>query len=238
MALLQLLLQLHRSSSSQLPTIRFNGQDVEVPLPAGVSIIAGWMDVTRSMPSILTNARYDYLPPPTIKDIHTYFPKCEIWPTDPPRGDIYCDVSMLCHPLVSPLVTKDWTGTCPIRLIYGTEMLLDEGKILAQRLAQHGGDVVWEEYEAMPHCFAMLLEHLEGSRICFEGWAAWMKDVVEGKKVETKGTFIEAKTYKRVEVDVQGLGLFDAEEVEEKMREAKRKREKGEETESKLLPKL
>ena len=221
-----------------MPTLHFNGKDIEVPLPAGVSSIAGWVDLTRCMPSIEINGRYDYLPPLAPKDLHNTFPECDIWPTDPPRGDIYCDVSMLCHPLASPLAAKDWTGTCPVRLIYGTERLLDEGKALAQRLAQHGGKVIWEEYDAMPHVFPMLLGHLKGSQICFDAWVQWMKDVVEEKSIETQGTFIKAKTYKRTDVDLMKFDVPDARMIAERMQDTKRKREGGEETETKLLPRL
>ena len=225
MALLQLLLQLHQDSSGSIPKVRFHGQEVEVPIPAGVSVLAGWFDITRSMPSLVSNERYDYLPPPkAVRQLASYFPKCPAWPTNPPRGDIYCDVSMLCHPLVSPLAAKDWKGACPIRFAYGTEMLLDEGKVLAQNIAQQGGTVIWEEYDAMPHCFCMLLETLEGSRMCYESWARFAKDVVEGKKIESRGTFIEAKTYKTINVDVLQLETFGEGEVYTMMKEARDKR--------------
>ena len=238
MALLQLILQLYRSSSGQIPTIRFHGQNVRVPIPAGVSLIAGWFDITRCLPSLISNAQYDYLPPPKSGDLSSYFPKCPVWPTDPPRGDLYCDVSMLCHPLVSPIAAKDWKGACPVRLAYGTEMLLDEGKVVAQKIAQQGGTVIWEEYDAMPHCFCFILEALEGSKICFESWAQFAKDVVEGKELDSKGTFIEAKTYKRIDVDVLRLETFQDGEVESLMKQARSKRSRGEEGEAKALPKM
>ena len=238
MALLQLILQLHRNSSGLAPQVRFHGQDVEVPIPGGVSIIAGWLDMTRCLPSLVSNAQYDYLPPPKTGDLSSYFPKCPVWPTDPPRGDLYCDVSMLRHPLVSPLAAKDWKGSCPVRFAYGTEMLSDEGKVVAQKMAQQGGTVVWEEYDAMPHCFCMIMEKLEASKICLESWAQFAKDVVEGKELESKGTFLEAKTYKKIDVDVLRLEMFREGEVDSLMKQAQRKRFRGEEGETKALPRM
>ena len=236
--LLQLILQLHRSSPTKPPTIRFHGKDVEVPLPAGVAPISGWYDVARAMPSISTNAKYDYLPPPASNEFMAHFPKCELWPTNPPRGDIYCDVSMFRHPLVSPIAARDWAGTCPIRMSYGTEMLLDEGKVLAKRIANQGGIVLWEEYEAMPHCFNMIFENLKASIICFESTAKFMIDVVEGKPVKTSGRFIAAKTLKETIVDVKNLDAPSDEEVDQRMKDVMDMRRRGEETETKMLPKL
>lgn len=238
MALLQLLLQIHRSSPSKTPTVRFHGRDVEALLPAGVAPLSGWMDVTRCMPSIISNAQYDYLPPPPSKDFVKHFPRCPIWPTDPPRGDLYCETSMLCHPFVSPMAAKDWKGTCPVYSVYGTEQLLDEGKVVAQRIAQQGGKIIWEEYDAMPHVFPMLLEHVKSSKVCLDSWAQFMKDVVAGKPIETKGTFFEAKTYKAIKVDVTSLDPFSEADVEAKMKEARSMRDHGEEGETKLLPRL
>ena len=236
--LLQLILQLHRSSPTNPPTIRFHGRDVEVPLPAGVAPNSGWYDVARSMPSIYSNAKYDYLPPPLSNKFVARFPKCELWPTNPPRGDIFCDISMFLHPLVSPVIAKDWRGACPVRMNYGTEMLLDEGKVLAKRIANQGGIVIWEEYEAMPHCFNMIFEDSKAGKVCFESTAKFMRDVVEEKSLETSGKFIAAKTCKETVVDVKNLDAPSDEEVEKRIRDVMEKRAKGEEPETKMLPKL
>ena len=118
-------------------------------------------------------------------------------------------------------------------------MLLDEGKVVARRVVQQGGKVRWEEWEAMPHAFAMILEGLAGSKKCFESWAQFVKDVVEGKMIETNGRVIEARRLKEHAVDVQRLAeeLSD-EEVDRRMVEARNRRETGEEGEAKILPRL
>ncbi|MCJ1386650.1 hypothetical protein MMC17_009776, partial [Xylographa soralifera] len=239
MALLQFILQSHRASPSKTPTIRFHGRDVEIPLPAGVAPNSGWMDLTRCMPSIYANSHYDYLPAPPSEDMIKHFPKDDLWPTDPPRGDLYCETSMLCHPLVSPLAAKDWKGTCPVWLAYGTECLTDEGRIVARRMAQQAGTVIWQEYEAMPHCFSLIFEHLPGGVKCFESWVQFMKDVVEGRSIETHGLFVAAKSLKETGVTVTNLlGNLSDKDVDELMREARVKRSTGEEGEAKLLPRL
>ncbi|MCJ1473800.1 hypothetical protein MMC13_002451 [Lambiella insularis] len=240
MSLLQFILQLHRSSPEAAPTIRFHGHDVEVPLPAGLALNSAWLDLTRCMPSIYSNSHFDYLPAPSsAADLMKHFPKDDMWPTDPPRGDLYCDTSILCHPMVSPLAAQDWTGACPLWLVYGSECLTDEGKVVARRAAQQGVSVVWQEYEAMPHCFSMIFEHLQGSKKCFASWAQFMTDVVDGKTIESRGVYITAKTLKESPLDVAHLldEIEDA-EVERLMADARMKRETGEEGETKVLPRL
>lgn len=151
-ALLQLLLQLHRVSEG-IPMIRFHGRDVHVPLPAGVSANSGWFDISRAMPSIVGNAKYDYLPPAdhdTAMGFGT-FPKDSIWPSNPPRGDFFCDLSLLDHPLVSVVVADSWKTSCPMWLCTGEEMLGDEDILVASRAAGQGVKVHFEQYEGELH---------------------------------------------------------------------------------------
>jgi len=126
---------------------------------------------------------------------------------------------MLCHPLVSPLAAKSWEGSCPLFIEVGQELLTDEGKHVAAKAVEQGVNVVFEEYEAMPHCFAMLLEELPGGKRFFENWAGFISDVVSGKSVETKGTMVRAKTLKEESLDVRGLREVDDEVVAGRMRE-------------------
>lgn len=239
LALIQLILQLHRTSpGGQKPTVKFHGKDVEIPLPAGVAGNSPWMDVTRAMPSIEKNVVYDYMPPPSHSAVFNY-PPCEIWPTKPPRADIYCNGDAMLHPLVSPMVAKDWKGSPPIFIGCGEEMLADEDAVFAQKLAKQGVPVVWEQYEAMPHCFAMMLEGLKGGNMFFEKWAGFIKEAVEKpEEIKTRGTFVMAKKLERKNVDVTTLRSFSDEEVLKMMKDAQDKRMRGEETEAKVMPKL
>ncbi|KAI9704439.1 MAG: hypothetical protein M1836_007302 [Candelina mexicana] len=238
-SLVQALLELQRQSPNQSPpTITWHGKQVSVPLPAGVAANSGWFDLTRCLPSLETNARYDYLPPPS-DSAHIKFPKCPIWPTDPPRGDVYTDISALCHPLVSPMAAKSWEGAPPMWIECGEEMLTDENKVLAQRAASQGVSVVFEQYEAMPHCFSILLVGLGGSKMAFECWTRFIVACVERpESVRTKGRFVEAKTLKETEVDVTKVSDFEFEEVLKRMKEARERRVTGDETEAKTMPKL
>jgi acetyl esterase/lipase len=238
-SLLLLLLQLRRVSPDKTPTLPFHGQDVELTLPAGLALSSPWMDMTRCMPSILSNHQYDYLPAPLTQEQSQKYPKDDVWPTNPPRGDIYCEVSMLCHPLVSPLAARNWKGSCPIWLDYGQEMLADEGMVVARRMAQQGVKVKWLQFEALPHCFSAIFEGLKATQICIDSMADFMKDVVQGKTLVTSGTHYAAKTCweKRVDVTLLLPEVGD-EEVGRRIEEAKDKRWTGEEGEAKSNPRL
>ena len=67
-ALLQFLLHLQRYSPNSQPTLNFHGTQVAIPLPAAVSAAAGWFDISRALPSITGNSKYDYLPPANHDD--------------------------------------------------------------------------------------------------------------------------------------------------------------------------
>ncbi|KAF1978671.1 hypothetical protein BU23DRAFT_525525 [Bimuria novae-zelandiae CBS 107.79] len=218
-ALLQLLLHLHRTSCFP-PTLRWYGNDVEVPLPAGVALTSPWLDATRSLPSIESLAKYDYLPPPSHTSRMTY-PPDSAWPTSPPRADLYAESSALCHPLVSPLAARDWRSSPPVFIGVGEEMMRDEAAVLARRLHAQGGSVRWREWEAMPHCFAMMIESLPSSAQYFDEFARFCVDVVEGKVTGSDGARMAAKTGVRGTVEVERVTGYSDEEVEAFMREGR-----------------
>lgn len=187
------------------------------------------------MPSNTTNALYDILPPLHDRGAVASFPACEIWPTDPVRGEIYCDTSMLCHPLVSPLAAQDWHGSCPLWFGYGQEMMLDEGRAVARMAARQGVSVVWEEWEAMPHCFSQVLQHLPMVQIFHSQWAGFCEQVVENgagsgidpARVQTKGTWYAAKTGKEETLDVRSFGDLSDDEIMQLMKAARAERSLG-----------
>lgn len=239
LALVQLLLQINRTATAG-QSIEFHNAKVPLPLPlpAGAALNSVWCDLTRSMPSIDTNYHYDYLPPPMTNDQVARFPPDSIWPTDPPRGDLYCEVNMLCHPLTSPLAAKDWRGCPPLWLGCGEEMLGDEGKILASRTANQGVKVQWAQWETMPHCFALILAGSPIGKRYFEEWAGFASRVVGGQPIETKGIFHETRRLKEIDVDVKTLAPISDEEVKNRMERAREARQVGVEGEAKLLPRL
>ncbi|MCJ1360309.1 MAG: hypothetical protein MMC33_010314 [Icmadophila ericetorum] len=199
LALLQVILHFQRTSTR---TIRFHGRNVTIPAPAGVACLSTYGDQTLSLPSWMDNKKYDY-----FLDAAPYalpgYPSCDIWPASPPRANIYCNDFLLCHPWVSPTIAESWNGSPPMWLACGEERMADSSKVIAQRAAKQGVTVVWEQYEAMPHCFPLIpvLNELPQGKRCFRGWAEFMKICFEDpSELTTKGTFVAAKTAKETEV--------------------------------------
>ena len=145
LALLQTLLEMRRQGLK----IRWNGEEREVPMPAGAAMCSPWADVTHSSPSCSKNSSYDYLPPLNLDVGKRQPPPCSIWPADPPRRNYYAEDACLVNPICSPLAAKNWKGCCPMYLDTGTELLADECKYVAMMAANQGVEVVYEEYEAM-----------------------------------------------------------------------------------------
>jgi acetyl esterase/lipase len=238
MALLQLLLQLHRASPDATPTVQFHGRAVPIPLPAGCSANSGWLDVTRSFPSVTANADWDYLPGPDMDDAVSEFPPDAIWPTTPPRGDLFCDLSLLDHPLVSPVNAADWAAAPPLWMCAGREMLFDEVASVASRAAGQGVKVQFEMYEAMPHCFQLLMPWRKNAERCFADWGEWARRCVEEPAgLKTFGRVVKAKGGLDDDLDVLKVGTIGLEEARRLTREAKVRRLKGWEKEGKAMPK-
>ncbi|MCJ1391462.1 hypothetical protein MMC18_004326 [Xylographa bjoerkii] len=223
LSLLQLILQLHRqSTNSPKSHIRFNDQDVSVPLPAGVATLSAYADLTHALPSWINNQKYDYLPPVNPL-LDPKFPSCALWPVSPKRASIYCNDTDLCHPLISPVISPSWVGAPPMWLSYGEEMLVDEGKFIAQRAADQGVTVLFEEYEAMPHNFPVLpvLNKLWQSERCYKAWASFCTACMKDKgSLSTRAVFLEASSGKEErELRVESLVTLSYDEVKKRMKE-------------------
>ena len=215
LSLIQTLLEFRRQSLR--PT--WNGVEISIPLPAGAACNSAWVDITRSMPSCETNAKYDYLPTPSTHPDGMDFPKCPLWPATPPRKNFFAEDDMLCHPLVSPLAVKDWSGAPPLWVCTGQELLTDEDKHLAAKAARQGVQVTFEEWEGMPHCFCMILMGTKPSRKCFKSWAEFAKLAVKKpQELTTRGVKVSARTWKEEMVEVEEVSKYTDEEVAVRMR--------------------
>ena len=233
LALVQLILQLHRQSRS-VCTVSFFGKDVAIPLPAGVAAFSAWTEATCALPSFTANEGYDYFS--TTMALERVVP-CDIWPTNPPRGALYCDISALCHPLVSPTIAKTWAGSPPMWFCCGEEMLVDNSRVIAQRAANQGCTVVWAEYDAMPHCFPFIF-NLPQTDHSFKRWARFCYACVEHpSSLRSQG--IRVGTSMKVRsVDVRNMTNLSYDEVEERMRQNMQKMAKKFQEKDSVEPKL
>ena len=120
----------------------------------------------------------------------------------------------------------------------GEEMLADDNKVVAAKAAIQGVPVVWQQWEAMPHCASLIFMGTEMSRKWLDNWTRFISQAVQGSQLETKGSWLENKTYKEKDVDVASLSPVTDEELRRRMKDAQKKREIGLEGETKLMPKL
>lgn len=103
-------------------------------------------------------------------------------------------------------------------------MMADEGKFIAQRAAQRGVPVVWEQYGAMPHCFVLLppLNRLLQAQKVFEKWADFCKACVEQPSaIISRGTFTSVDDMQETSVDVENQLGLSFEEVKQRMEKAR-----------------
>jgi acetyl esterase/lipase len=225
LSLLLTLLTLHRAG---VKSIRFHGADIPLPLPASLALNSPWCDISRALPSCHSNAKYDYLTPPPDFGIAENHPSDSVWPTNPPRVDLYVSATSLIHPLVSPVAAKaqTWKGAPPVYMCAGNEALEDEIAIVARRMHQAGVDITFDGYEGMPHCFAMIFPQQPMGRECMRTWAAFITDSVERNAEKGKATWAKALSdpVERVEVDFGELKRELGDEAVEGLLRDKRER--------------
>ncbi|KAI1141577.1 alpha/beta hydrolase fold-domain-containing protein [Hypoxylon sp. FL0543] len=215
LALLQTLLELRRQGRR----IAWFGEEREVPLPAGAATFSPWVDIIQTFPSLWNNLKWCYLPPPSLLADGRRAKEDGIWPTKPARKHIYVDDAYLMHPLVSLQLAETWAGAPPVYVSCGWETLADEAKYIAAKLSRDGAKVVFEEYEAMPHVFEIIMPQLAESRRCVEALAKFASAVTEDpEKVQSSYKTIRAKTLEEVEIDAGKLSPFTDEEVRDMAR--------------------
>ena len=154
------------------------------------------------------------------------YPPDAAWPANPPRADLYCEAEALMHPLVSPITALDWKNAPPMFFGLGEEMLRDEDAVLAKRLHAQGVTVRWREFEAMPHCFAMMLDALPASKVFFQEYTQFCSEVVERKAMSSDAEKLAARTLKRQAMQLDQITELTDEEVTNHMKEGRSRIEK------------
>jgi hypothetical protein len=147
-------------------------------------------------------------------------PSCPAWPANPPRKMLYCADAFIAHPLATLITAKSWEGCPPVYMSCGWELLADEDKYMAVKLHSDNVPIVFEEYEAMPHCFPMVFMDSPVSKRCFDAWTGFIKDVVEHgpASVETGFRTVKAKTLKEADIDPAKLSPYTEAELRERLR--------------------
>ncbi|KAG0010346.1 hypothetical protein BGZ80_001572 [Entomortierella chlamydospora] len=184
-------------------------RDAGLPVPGGIVGLSPWLDLLHSMPSILTNAGSDYLPSDGFtqggqssikkmselaasigsKDVLLHHPEL-------PEIQYYASNVILECSYVSPLLEKNFEGTCPMLLIVGDgEMLRDEAIVFVKK---NEGDLHLLLYDDMPHVFPMFDFLPTANHALVQAGEFIVKTTTEDK-----GGLIGKKSYFRVGVDCQ-----------------------------------
>ena len=179
-----------------------------MPLPAGLASICAWTDLTRALPSATLDTVHDVYGPGPGPWLHQKFPACPLWPSTPPRGELYCDLSTICNPLVSPTAAKDWTGAPPMFICCGEERAADSNIIIAIRAKSQGVSVLFTQFEAMPHLFMLFLANFPQAESCYRAWAEFCKRSIERPQSQrSEETVIEVETLDERHIDLNSFSL-------------------------------
>lgn len=209
--------------------VRFRGKQIEVPLPAGIAALYPHCDHAMSFASHTRNKPYDIFILDLLPHLQHDFPSCDIWPTTPPREDIYADARTLLHPLVSVGIAPAWSAgdMPPMFIATGQEKLTDEQYYLAKRTEKAGATMQFYQYDALPHSFVSFFPRLPQSKHVLRKWGAFCRDVVK-RPEELESAWVR---YAADDVDFNGMRLESPVDVDEgvevrkgKMREKMAKR--------------
>lgn len=209
LAVIQIILCLRKRQATTTPKVRFNGKDVELHMPAGVTCLSPWGEMCLAVPSFYhpRNMENDYCLDPALYSRDNSNAD-HIWPADPPRPEPLCTQSALSHPFMSPITAPDWRDAPPVWLAAGEERMADGNRILARALAKQNVTVQLYEYELMPHVFPIFLRELPQSKHCMALWGKACKDMAAGRFDQSKAIFVEAGET-LVEKDMKWEELID-----------------------------
>jgi hypothetical protein len=160
----------NNTSPKENPRLHFFGRDVPLDMPAGCAIICPGADLALSLPSVKKYEKSDWLSEGAPWLQHN-FPADSIWPSDPPRGDLHCDNSAICHPFIDPSTWTDWRGMPPMWIACGEETYSDGIKFLVRNLKASGVSITFVEYEFMPHVWNVVMHFLPQSQHVTKLWA-------------------------------------------------------------------
>jgi len=188
LSLVQVILATQRAQGSPSPIVLFNGRRVSLPMPAGIATVSAAPDQTLALPSFKANGETDTLGG-TMPMLRPDYPACDIWPCDPPRGQVYCETSAVCHPLVSPTSATSWKGAPPMYFAAGLgERLVDSVKVIARNAAMQEVVVQWDGFELMPHIWPLLFRSWPQTDWCCQRVASACMEFSNGAPTERSKT--------------------------------------------------
>ncbi|PLB50907.1 alpha/beta-hydrolase [Aspergillus steynii IBT 23096] len=217
--LLQFLQSLLRGSDK--PTITLNGCTIPIAMPRGCAFVSPAADYALALPSVEKFKPVDWLSEGAPWN-QPGFPADEIWPASPPRGDLHCDDSARCHPLIDPSTWTDWEGMPPMWIACGEETFSDGVKFLVKNLKTSGVPVTFLEYEFMPHVWNQVIPALPQSKHCMKSWGEACRTIgSEAHEQTSSAWFVKLGRLEMVPRHIDALLDIPREEVLRRMRAAR-----------------
>ena len=180
--------------------------------------------MSLSLPSWLANSDIDFLQD-AQPALSASQPSDDVWPTNPPRGDFYCDQSAWIHPIVCPAMARDWSGAPPLWIVCGQERCADGIKLIASRFACQGVPTMFSEYRGMPHIFPAVINGLPQTQRCYRDWAtACLHFFENGSRSTTRGEIIDMPGDSIRQVDPKSVFSIPPEEVTELVTQGSKRR--------------
>lgn len=192
-------------------------------MPGGCAFVSPGADLALSLPSVKKFEPFDWLSE-GAPWLQAKFPADSIWPSDPPRGDLHCDNSALCHPLIDPSTWTDWEGMPPMWIACGEETYSDGIKFLVKNIRASGVPVTFVEYEFMPHVWNVVMPFLPQSRHSVKLWGEACKELGaadDAKERKSEAWFVRLGKLEMVKRDFEGLLDLPDDEVLRRMRAAR-----------------
>lgn len=198
-------------------------------LPRACAFVSPPMDLLSALPAASANEPIDWMPQrgPWFNDS---FPADHLWPSTPPRAEIYIDPSAMMHPMIQPTLCPeaDWRGMPPMWVACGQERYADGIKYWVRSVRRAGVRVRFEEYEGMVHSFCVGMPWMRQSRECVRRWGVVSREMGEGGTGKEKKEEGEAGSWAekvamgalgRTKVGFEDLIRLEEEEVRSRMRE-------------------
>ncbi|KAE8402408.1 alpha/beta-hydrolase [Aspergillus pseudonomiae] len=217
--LLQFLQSLLREK--ERATITFNGREVPIEMPRGCAFVCPGADFALALPSVERFKLVDWLSE-GAPWVQPGFPSDEVWPAKPPRGDLHCDNSAICHPLIDASTWTDWEGMPPMWIACGEETYSDGVKFLVRNLTASGVPVTFVQYEFMPHVWNVIIPALPQSRHCMKLWGEACRTIgTQAHRQTSTAHFVRLGRLEMVPRDIDSLLDIPRDEVLKRMRAAR-----------------
>ncbi|KAL9092299.1 MAG: hypothetical protein Q9165_004473 [Trypethelium subeluteriae] len=200
------------------PTIQINGQQVPLRMPKGCAFVSPPCDLLSALPAAQAHEEIDWMPErgPWFRDD---FPADSLWPSNPPRAEIYIDVSAMRHPLIQPSTWRDWRGMPPMWIACGQERYCDGIRYFVKSLWASGVKVQYYEYEHMVHSFAVVMPRLPQAEHCMKLWGTACREIgIGSEEYSSSANVVQLGELEVKQVQFDGIFQLSDDEVVRRMK--------------------